>query len=82
MEPSPESERRLTSLQLYSPRPKPKYGDPLVDAGWTTGGEETDGGRVPYLAGPNAHMNGTSECHIILTFSLDSPTDICVLCRR
>lgn len=49
-------EGRLTELQSYSPRPKFEFGEPLVDAGWSTGGEDTDGGGVPNLVDPNAHM--------------------------
>lgn len=49
-------EIRPTDSQSFSPRTKPRFGEPLVDAGWSTGGENTDGGSVPSLVDPNAYI--------------------------
>ncbi|CAN8097250.1 unnamed protein product [Discula destructiva] len=37
-------------------RPKPELGDPVLDMGWSTGGEDSDGGRPPRLVDPYKYL--------------------------
>lgn len=42
----------------YSYSKTPEYVDPVADAGWSTGGEDTDGGDVPPQVDPLAIEKG------------------------
>lgn len=53
---SPDDHCKLTTLQSRRPRPKPELGDVVLDEGWSTGGEESDGGQPPPLVDPHEDL--------------------------
>lgn len=54
-------EDRLTVLWLRRPLRSTDLIEPYVDAGWSSGGEATDGGKPPVLVDPNADFKPQSK---------------------
>lgn len=70
-QPIPYFRYLLTKMRCGSPRPKPELGDPILDMGWSSGGEESDGGHPPrrvdpyeYLKNPVTGKKGISSLTI------------------
>lgn len=44
------------SRVIFRPRSKPELGEEVGDEGWSTGGEDSDGGQPPKLEDPYEHL--------------------------